>query len=75
VNGKVLKCNECNCQELIDLAVARSVDEFKLLFPNKKVTANIIKEWCAIIESDWIIRRILKQNLKAKGHGQWSYYE
>ncbi|WP_053364342.1 nuclease-related domain-containing protein [Bacillus sp. FJAT-27251] len=75
VKGSVLVCSKCSCKERVDEAIVRSTYEYKLLFPTEKLTAKTIKEWCAIIESDWIIRRTLKETFMAKGNGQWTYYE
>jgi hypothetical protein len=53
----------------------RNVEEFKVLFPEWKITTNGIQEWCQIVESKKMIGRILKRNLKSMGYGQWSFYE
>jgi hypothetical protein len=68
-------CNECGCKELVSSAVLRSVEEFKLLFPKRKITTNDIHEWCGLVESKKRISRILRSNYKVAGVGQWAYYE
>jgi predicted RNA-binding Zn-ribbon protein involved in translation (DUF1610 family) len=68
-------CDECGSQEKIESAVMRSVEEFKILFPDWKITTNSIQEWCKVVESKKMIGRILKQNLRPMGYGQWSFYE
>jgi hypothetical protein len=75
VRGTKLLCDVCGEEEKVEFAVMRSVKEFKLLFPDKKITTNGIYEWCKVIPSKPIIRRILKKNMKSTGIGQWSYYE
>ncbi|TCP23430.1 nuclease-like protein [Scopulibacillus darangshiensis] len=68
-------CEECGYEELVDAAVMRSVDEFKLLYPNKKITTNVIHEWCGMMVSKKVIKRILDNNFKIVGVHQWVYYE
>jgi hypothetical protein len=68
-------CRYCGCIESVPSAVIRSVEEYKLLFPERKITTNDIHEWCGIIESKRKIRRILGNNYTIIGEHQWSYYE
>jgi hypothetical protein len=75
VKGTKLICNVCGVEEKLESAVMRSVWEFKLLFPDKKITTNSIFDWCKVVPSKPIIRRILQKNMKSIGIGQWSYYE
>lgn len=75
VRGTKLICDVCGEEEKVESAVIRSVAEIKLLFPDKKITTNGIYEWCKVIPSTPIIRRILQKNMKSTGIGQWSYYE
>jgi hypothetical protein len=73
--GKKLICNNCGCIELVTVAVMRNVEEFKLLFPEQKITTNIIHEWCGVVDSRKKISRVLGKNLKITGFGQWAFYE
>jgi hypothetical protein len=75
VDGKRCKCKECGHEELLADAVMRSVKEFKLLFPNQKITTNIIHEWCKVVESKKRIKYILDKNFKIVGIHQWAFYE
>ncbi|MEH7549608.1 nuclease-related domain-containing protein [Neobacillus vireti] len=68
-------CETCGHVETVDSAVLRSVEELLLLFPDMKITTNIVYEWCRVIESKKQISRILKQNYTLIGFGQWAYYE
>jgi hypothetical protein len=68
-------CNECGHKEPVANAVLRSVQEFKLLFPNEKVTTNNIQDWCQVIQSKKSIRRILSRNLRMVGVHRWTSYE
>lgn len=73
-NKKVV-CPVCGHEEDITTAVLRSIAELQLLFPDKKITTNLVHNWCGIVESKRQISRILKENFKTIGYGQWSYYE
>jgi hypothetical protein len=53
----------------------RNVEEIKFLFPNIKITTNLIHEWCVIVELKRTIQRILEKNFKKVGVRQWTYYE
>lgn len=68
-------CKDCGFEEEVESAVVRSVEELMLLFPDLKITTNIIHDWCGVVESRKTIRTILKKNFKAVGYGQWSIYE
>ncbi|KHF40122.1 nuclease-related domain-containing protein [Halalkalibacter okhensis] len=69
-----LLCHVCHNHESIETAVLRSAEEFKKLFPEKKITTNAITDWCDIIKSKKTISRILSKNFKHIGHGKTSYY-
>jgi hypothetical protein len=71
---RTLICNECDYREKITSAVLRSVEEFRILFPNRKITTNAIYEWCKIIKSKKTIRKILSRNFKPVGHSASSHY-
>lgn len=75
IEGRKCSCTECGHVENVEAAVLRSVREFKLLFPDKKITTNEIFEWCRVVESKKTIRTILSKNFKIVGSGQWAYYE
>jgi hypothetical protein len=75
VKGKNVICLECGNEEIVEDAVLRSVKEYQFLFPNQKVTTNIIQDWCKIIPSKKTIRRILHKNYQIIGVHQWAYYQ
>jgi len=75
IDDNFCKCNSCNSEEKIESAVLRNVDEFKLLFPERKITTKTIQEWCNIIENSTRIYRILKKNFKTIGKNRWIYFE
>ncbi|MDF0726024.1 nuclease-related domain-containing protein [Cytobacillus sp. S13-E01] len=71
---RTLVCSKCSCRERVESAVIRSVEEFHFLFPDKKITTNIIYDWCKIIESKKTIRRILAKHFRIMGHSGSSYF-
>jgi hypothetical protein len=75
VEGRRCVCKECGHEEVVATDVIRNVKEFKLLFPNRKITTNVIHEWCKVVKSKKRIRRILEENFKIVGVHQWSFYE
>ncbi|WP_419956311.1 nuclease-related domain-containing protein [Neobacillus niacini] len=68
-------CSVCGCIENIEDGILRSIRELKLLFPNIKITTNLVFEWCKVIESKKQIRRILKIHFNAYRRGKYTYYE
>ncbi|MFD1852121.1 nuclease-related domain-containing protein [Oceanobacillus bengalensis] len=68
-------CGECGHFEPVTNAVLRSVKEFKILFPNEKITSNIVYDWCQVVESKKSISHVLSTNYKKIGDHRWSYYE
>jgi hypothetical protein len=68
-------CNACGCEERVESAVLRNVEELRILFPEIRLTTNLVYEWCKVIPSNKTIRRILKLNFKAIGNTKESYYE
>ncbi len=75
VDNRRCVCRKCNYIEPITNAVLRNVEEFKRLFPEKKVTTNIIHDWCQMVPSKKTIRRILIENFNTAGTNRWTYYE
>jgi len=68
-------CTDCGNEELTTSAILRSINEFKLLFPEKKVSAKVIYEWCKIVECKKTIARVLDRNFNKIGVRQWTYYK
>lgn len=69
-----LKCQQCNLEENIETAVMRAVNEFALLFPDKRITTGAIHEWCAVINNKERIRKILIKHMTLIRNGRFSYY-
>lgn len=67
-------CQSCNHRELLSKTILRMTKEFKLLFPEERVTTNSIQDWCKIIPSKKLIRRVLQEHFSMVGVRQWTYY-
>lgn len=70
-----LVCEKCGCHEKNESAILRHVEEFKLLFPDRKVTTQSIREWCKVDLCDKTYSRILKNNYTAVGKNRFTYYK
>ncbi|WP_176446534.1 nuclease-related domain-containing protein [Lentibacillus sp. CBA3610] len=68
-------CQDCGYSELASNAILRSTKEFKILFPNEKITTNIIHNWCQVVPSKQRIRNVLLNNFTRSGAHRWSYFE
>ncbi|GAB3801864.1 NERD domain-containing protein [Virgibacillus kimchii] len=75
IEGKKSVCSNCNYNELVERTVVRAAKDFKLLFPEEKMTTSIIHDWCAGMGSKKQIRRILNQYFKSVNKNRWVYYE
>ncbi|WP_211202235.1 nuclease-related domain-containing protein [Salicibibacter cibarius] len=67
-------CQKCGSVEDDQKAIMRAIEEFKLLFPERKITTNGIEEWCGGDIPSKKIRRILSQQYQRVGHGKYSFY-
>ncbi|WP_404356811.1 NERD domain-containing protein [Cytobacillus firmus] len=73
--NKDLVCGECSRHEKIDQAILRSIREFKLLFPERKLTTESIYEWCNADISKRTFSRVLKKNYTMRGSTSNTYFE
>lgn len=72
--GRNCVCKECGHVENARAAILRSIWEYKLLFPDRKVTTVNIHDWCQIIDSKKRIKRVLDEHFEIVGVRQWAYY-
>lgn len=68
-------CRKCGEIEKIELTILRNVKEFKLLFPDRKITTQSIYDWCKTDVSKKTICRVLKKNFTALGNTSDTYYK
>ena len=75
IEGSKSICADCDYEERLSDAILRSVNEFRVLFPEKKVTTNSIYDWCEAVVSKQRIMRVLQKNFIKKRNNKWMYYE
>src|SRR3954451_20747218 len=68
-------CKQCGKHEKIELAILRNAKEFKLLFPERKITTQSIYEWCKVGLNSRTFCRILKKNYTSFGNTRDTYYK
>lgn len=73
--GRRCVCRDCKYEELAAKTVIRSVKEFKLLFPLRRITTVGVFEWCNGVLSQKQIRCALEKCYRSVGTHQWTYYE
>lgn len=74
VEGYKSVCFKCGYKEDLEAAVLQNVEEFMVLFPERKVTTNAIYEWCKVVESKRRIKGYLKKHYKSVGGTKGTYY-
>src|SRR5699024_8867121 len=72
-NSGTFICPGCQHTEKVTDAILRSISEFRILFPNEKITTSIIYDWCKLVSSQRIRRILLKHFNQKSGH-RWAYY-
>ncbi|SFQ14181.1 nuclease-related domain-containing protein [Salibacterium halotolerans] len=72
---RMVICPECQTTVSRDQGVLQSVEEFRLLFPDERLTTNTIIEWCGGGLSPRSIRRILTTNFQIRGRGKYASYQ
>ncbi|WP_367576250.1 nuclease-related domain-containing protein [Bacillus sp. FJAT-27445] len=70
-----LVCGNCGQREKIESAILRNTEEFKLLFPERKITTAAIQEWCKADLIGRTFSRTLKKHYKMIGCTSDVYYE
>lgn len=71
---KNLKYNYCGGKESYATAIIRAAEDYKLLFPDRKVTTNGIYEWCEVIKNRKTIRKALTGTYDRLGSSKSSYF-
>jgi hypothetical protein len=69
-----ISCSKCGCIEHVEDGILQSTRELQLLFPEIKITTNLVFEWCKVMESRKQIRRILKKNFTIVGTRHSTHY-
>lgn len=68
-----LFCRTCRLFEKNEEAILRSIKEFVILFPRKRITTRKITHWCQHF-SESTIQRVLRKNYQKAGAGRTIYY-
>ncbi|QOR67551.1 NERD domain-containing protein [Cytobacillus suaedae] len=69
-----LHCSNCGYKEDLPTAVDRQVREYNLLFPEEKITTNVIYDWCGGLRPERTIRAVLLKSFKVNGYGKSRFY-
>lgn len=75
VHGQHCVCEDCGHVENVESAVLRIVWEIKMLFPELKITTNLVYDWYGGVGDKKRIRRILGKHFRLVGAHQWAYFE
>lgn len=67
-------CVACGHKETIADAILRSAKEILLLFPDLRLTTNLVWEWCGGIYSKKRVRRQLVKNFRRHRSGTGTFY-
>lgn len=70
----LLSCRGCEYVSDINSAIIRSVDEYHLLFPKKRITVSDMSHWMNGEVSPYQIRQALISHCIKKGHSNGTYY-
>lgn len=68
-------CGKCGEREKVSEAILRNVEEYKFLFPERKITTSNIQDWCRTGLSHRTLTRVLKKHYLAFGKTSNTYYE
>lgn len=71
---KKLSCHSCSYVESLDSGILRNVLEYRLLFPDKKITTGMINQWCGNIVTDRTMNRILTHYFTPVSFGRGAHY-
>lgn len=72
--GKCAVCSECGHQEDFEHAVVRTIEDYCLLFPDRKITISSVCDWLKLHNHKRQIKRILAKNFNVVGSRRHSYY-
>ena len=75
IDARHLVCGKCGNSERVEHSIVQQIEEFKLLFPERKITTQSIYEWCSMDINKRRITRVLKKFYTAKGTTSNTYYE
>ena len=71
--GHYMHCPACGERMNVKRLIKNGIDDFRILFPEQKVTTNRLSDWCGSGDKDRIYR-VLKENYQAKGNNHGRHY-
>lgn len=71
--GHFIECQTCGERMNVKKAIKKNIDDFRLLFPDEKVTTNRMLDWCGSGDKDRIYR-ILRESYRPRGNAHGRYY-
>ena len=71
--GHFIHCQTCGERMNVKKLIKKNIDDFRILFPNQKVTTNRMLDWCGSGDKDRIYR-VLRENYLPKGKNHGRYY-
>ena len=74
VNEKNVRCHTCKAIKPLNETVLANVEEFRIIFPNDKVTTEKMENWCGKQVSNKRIWLILRNKYKKVGKTRGSHY-
>lgn len=75
VSRQIRTCTNCGHKEKSAAAIHRSIEEFRLLFPEKLVTKQAMFDWCGNHFSESRIKRVLSKHYQVHSRSRSSYYD
>lgn len=66
-------CARCGFQEKTTFAIRRNIEEYRLLFPDRKVTTSEITTWCSV-PSRQQVSRVLRKHYRLHGQTHAAHY-
>ena len=67
-------CSTCHYKGTIEELVLQQVEDFKLLFPDKRVTRHSIHDWCGGVIPEQRIYKLLHHNFVKQGKNNGTHY-
>lgn len=74
LNGRGLLCKKCGAREGLHAGIMRTIEEYRLLFPLRKITVSACNEWCGLNMNRLRMQKILKEHLVMVKGGKSTYY-
>jgi hypothetical protein len=74
LNGRFLMCERCGAKEDLHIGIMRTLEEYRILFPNRILTVSEANDWCRLDMNRLRMQKILKEHLEMVERGKSTYY-